>query len=91
MPVKKHAVGTSAHKSRTIHHIGVAIWRADACWLLSPDYRPNDRSAEVRYQWQFLPKTSMEARFRERRELEHPAGSRARVDRDVYVRVSHKF
>ncbi len=72
------------------HHIGVAVGRADAGWLLSPDYRPNDRSAEVRYQWQFLPKTSMEARFRERRELEYP-GTRARVDRDVYVRVSHKF
>ncbi|QOY63722.1 hypothetical protein INQ40_05750 [Lysobacter sp. H21R4] len=73
------------------HNIGLAIGRADAGWLISPDYRPNDSSAEVRYQWQFLPKTSMEARVRERRELEHPAGTRARVDRDLYVRVSHKF
>ena len=73
------------------HHIGVAIGGADAGWLLSPDFRPNDRSAELRYQWQFLPKTSMEARFRERNELEHPAGTRARVDRDVYVRLTHKF
>lgn len=73
------------------HNIGVAIGRADAGWLISPDYRPNDSSLEVRYQWQFLPKTSMEARVRERRELEHPAGTRARVDRDLYVRVSHKF
>src|SRR5690606_828341 len=52
------------------HHIGIAVGRADAGWLLSPDYRPNDRSAEIRYQWQFLPKTSMEARFRERRRSE---------------------
>ncbi|MGH8074315.1 MAG: hypothetical protein ACREO4_09595 [Lysobacter sp.] len=73
------------------HHIGVAIGHAEAGWLLSPDYRPNDRSAEVRYQWQFLPKTSMEARFRERRELKHPDGTRARIDRDVYARVTHKF
>src|SRR5690349_8382244 len=73
------------------HHIGIAIGGADAGWLLSPDYRPNDRSAEIRYQWQFLPKTSMEARFRERNELEHPDGTRARVDRDVYVRLTHKF
>src|SRR3546814_7018648 len=73
------------------HHIGVAIGRADAGWLLSPDYRPNDSSAEIRYQWQFLPKTSMEARVRERRELEHPAGTRERIDRDVYVRLTHKF
>jgi len=73
------------------HHIGIAVGRADAGWLLSPDYRPNDRSAEIRYQWQFLPKTSMEARVRERTELDHPAGTRARVDRDVYVRLTHKF
>ena len=73
------------------HNIGVAFGSADAGWLISPDYRPNDRSAEIRYQWQFLPKTSMEARVRERRELEHPTGTRARVDRDLYVRVSHKF
>src|SRR5690606_34644976 len=31
------------------HHIGIAIGGADAGWLLSPDYRPNDRSAEIRY------------------------------------------
>ena len=73
------------------HNIGVAFGRVDAGWLLSPDFRPNDRLAEIRYQWQFLPKTSMEARVRERRELEHPIGTRARVDRDLYVRVSHKF
>src|SRR3546814_1837595 len=64
------------------HHIGVAIGRADAGWLLSPDYRPNDSPAQIRYPWQFLPKTWMEARVRERRELEHPAGTRERIDRD---------
>lgn len=73
------------------HNIGVAIGSAAAGWLLSPDYRPNDRSMEIRYQWQFLKKTSMEARVRERRELQHPTGTRARVDRDLYVRVTHKF
>lgn len=73
------------------HHIGVAFGRVDAGWLLSPDFRPNDRLAELRYQWQFLPKTSLEARVRERRELEHPVSTRARVDRDLFFRVSHKF
>lgn len=73
------------------HHIGVVAGRVDAGWLLSPDHRPNDRLAEIAYQWQFRPKTSMEARFRERREAEHPAGTDARVDRDVYVRLSHRF
>lgn len=73
------------------HHVGVALGRADAGWLISPDYRPNDRSMEIRYQWQFLKKTSMEARVRERRELEHPTGTRAKVDRDLYLRLTHKF
>lgn len=73
------------------HNLGVAYGRADAGWLISPDFRPNDKLAEVRYQWRFLPRTSIEARLRERRELEHPAGTRARVDHDLYVRVSHKF
>lgn len=73
------------------HNIGVAFGSARAGWLLSPDFRPNDRLAEIRYQWRFLPKTSLEARVRERRELEHPTGSRARIDRDLYLRVTHKF
>src|SRR5690606_26669234 len=33
------------------HHVGVAVGSAEAGWLISPDYRPNDFSAEVRYQW----------------------------------------
>ncbi|MDQ2701339.1 MAG: putative porin [Pseudomonadota bacterium] len=73
------------------HHIGLAVGRADAGWLLSPDYRPNDSSAEIRYQWQFRPTTSMEARVRERRELDHPETTRERVDRDIYIRLTHKF
>lgn len=73
------------------HHIGGAFGRVDAGWLLSPDFRPNDRLAEIRYQWQFLPKTSMELRLRERRELKHPINTRERVDHDLYVRLTHKF
>jgi len=73
------------------HNIGVAIGRAEAGWLISPDYRPNDKALEIRYQWQFLEKTSMEARVRERRELAYPADTRARVARDLYVRLTHKF
>lgn len=73
------------------HHVGVVAGQVAAGWLLSPDHRPNDRLAEIAYQWQFRPETSLEARFRERRELEHPAGTRARVDRDVYLRMTHRF
>ncbi len=81
----------SVHDFAPKQAIGVVYGRADAGWLLSPDFRPNDRLAEIAYQWQFRPKTSLDARVRERRELEHPAGTRERVDRDLYVRVTHKF
>lgn len=73
------------------HNIGVAFGSADAGWLISPDYRPNHSLAEIRYQWQFLPGTSMEVRLRQRRELAYPTGSRAGIDRDLYVRVTHRF
>ena len=85
------AVLVENHDFAPRHHIGLAVGRVDAGWLLSPDFRPNDSLAEIRYQWQFRPKTSMEARVRQRRELEHPVGSRARVEDDVYLRLSHKF
>jgi hypothetical protein len=81
----------SVHEFAPKQAIGVVYGRADAGWLLSPDFRPNDRLAEIAYQWQFRPKTTLDARVRERRELEHPAGTRERVDRDLYVRVTHKF
>ncbi|MFP7723147.1 hypothetical protein [Lysobacter sp. A3-1-A15] len=73
------------------HHLGVAYGRTGAGWLISPDFRNNDELVEIRYQRRFSKSTSMEARLRERRELEHPAGTRARVDHDLYVRVSHRF
>ena len=81
----------SLHDFAPKQAIGVAYGRVDAGWLLSPDFRPNDRLAEIAYQWQFRPKTSLDARVRERRELEHPFATRERVDRDLYVRVTHKF
>jgi len=73
------------------HNLGVAYGRTGAGWLISPDFRNNDELAEIRYQRRFNKNTSLEARVRERRELEHPAGTRARVDHDLYVRVSHRF
>jgi hypothetical protein len=81
----------SLHDFAPKQALGVVYGRVDAGWLLSPDFRPNDRLAEIAYQWQFLPKTTLDMRVRERRELEHPFATRERVDRDLYVRVTHKF
>lgn len=73
------------------HNLGIAYGRAGAGWLISPDFRANDELAEIRYQWRFNKATSMETRVRERKEIARPAGSRARVDHDLYVRVTHRF
>ena len=74
------------------HSVGLVHGRVDAGWLMSPDFRPNDTLTELAYQWRFNPDTSLEARFREREEIEIPSSAqRARVDRDIYVRVTHRF
>jgi hypothetical protein len=73
-------------------HVGIVYGRADAGWLISPDFRNNDSLAEIRYQWQLRPGLSLEARYRWREELDIPsAAARARVDRDVYLRLSTRF
>lgn len=84
-------VAASLYDMAPHHNLGIAHGEVGAGWLISPDFRPNDRLTEIRYQWKFAERTSMEARIRERRELEHPAGTRARVDHDVYVRLTHRF
>lgn len=73
------------------HHLGVVYGRTGAGWLISPDFRNNDELSEIRYQRRFNKNTSLETRVRERREIEHPVGTRARVDHDLYVRVTHRF
>lgn len=74
------------------HRIGVVYGRAGAGWLISPDFRNNDRLFEVRHQWRLSKGLSMETRFRRRQEilLSGQAG-RARVDDDVYLRFSGRF
>lgn len=74
------------------HSLGFVVGRAQAGWLLSPDFRNNDRLAEVRYQWRISPDWSIEARLREREEDVVPAtASRPRRDRDAYLRLSGRF
>jgi hypothetical protein len=74
------------------HSLGVVLGRADAGWLLSPDFRANDRLAELRYQWRLSRDWSIEARVRERNELQVPAaGGVGRRDRDAYLRLSGRF
>lgn len=74
------------------HSLGFVLGRAQAGWLLSPDFRNNDRLAELRYQWRMNPNWSIEARVRERTEDAVPAATaRPRRDRDAYLRLSGRF
>ncbi|TVS15654.1 MAG: hypothetical protein EA417_12850 [Gammaproteobacteria bacterium] len=74
------------------HNIGVVYARIGAGWLLSPDFRGNDALAEVRYQWRFTPRWSMEARYRIREEIKIPVTApRERQDTDFYIRLTGRF
>jgi len=69
------------------------VWgEAQAGWLISPDFRENERLLELRHRYVFTKKLSMESRIRQRLELEQLTTSiRKRDAHDLYVRLSYKF
>ncbi len=72
--------------------LGMVWGRAQAGWLVSSDFRNNDALGELRWLWRAHPKLSVDARWRWRREIEVPASAlQARVDRDVYARMTWRF
>ena len=74
------------------HNIAFVYGRAGAGWLLSPDFRNNDRLQEIRYQWRFSRTWSMETRLRRREEIAVPEGTpQARIDDDFYLRFTGRF
>lgn len=74
------------------HSIGVVLGEADSGWLVSPDFRENERLAEIRYQWKFDKKLSLEARLRERVEVDKKTTARQqREETDYYVRLTYKL
>jgi hypothetical protein len=74
------------------HSIGLVLGKADAGWLISPDFRENDRLAEIRYQWKINKSFSLESRLRERIELDkQTTAARRRDDTDYYLRLTYKF
>ena len=74
------------------HSIGLVLGEAQAGWLISPDFRENERLIELRHQYVFSKKLSMESRVRQREELEKQTTAvRVRDDRDLYVRLTYKF
>lgn len=73
------------------HHLGLVHGQSGGGWLLSNDYRSNERLSELRYQRRFTPTVSMELRGRYRETLVPPPGESRRHDRDAYARVSLRF
>lgn len=74
------------------HSIGLNYARTEAGWLLSPNFRPNEELAEVRYQWRPRRPPTFEARVRWREDLEKLSGAaRRRDDFDVFVRLTWQF
>ena len=74
------------------HDLGIVHGRVADGWLLSSDFRPNDRLTEVRWVWQATPAWQLDARLRRREEIDLPvATSGARRDDDIYVRATLRF
>ncbi len=74
------------------HNIGLVYARADAGWLLSPDFRNNHDLKEIRYKWITAKNQKLEARYRIREELDKRIGAQQKQkDNDFYIRYTIKF
>jgi len=74
------------------HRIGVVYGQADAGWLISPDFRNNDRLVEGRYQWAIADNHTFEANVRHRQDLIVPASAvQRRKDFDFFFRFTSRF
>lgn len=74
------------------HSAGLVAGRAGGGWLLSPDFVPNVNLFEVRYKWAVDKKQTVEARVRNREDIEQRVGSAfKREDVDYYIRYTYKF
>ncbi|MGY0561259.1 porin [Luteimonas sp. A277] len=77
---------------RPDHDFGIVYGRVADGWLLSSDFRPNDRLLEARWVWQATPAWQFDARLRRREEIHLPAtAAGARRDDDLYVRATWRF
>ena len=74
------------------HSIGFVYGRADAGWLISESFTPNEDLYEVRHKWQITKKFRLENRIRYREEVERQVGQAdVRKRSDYYIRFTYKF
>jgi hypothetical protein len=74
------------------HSIGINYARAEAGWLISPQYRDNEELVEVRYLWRKNQKLALEFRLRGRQDLEQLASEPGKRDElDFFARFTLGF
>lgn len=82
-------VAVSLMDFKRSHSIGVNYGRVGSGWLLSPQFRPNESLAEIRYQWRRSRELAFDIRVRQREELEQLVlTDRKRKELDVFVRFT---
>ena len=74
------------------HSIAINYGQTDAGWLLSPHFRQNEESTEIRYQWRPDNLPLIEARIRVRRDLDQELDAiRKGRTVDAFVRLTGQF
>ncbi len=74
------------------HSFALQHGRAQAGWLISPDFRNNEILYELRYEWRIVENHTLTTRFRRRDEIDALVGAaRARRDEDIFVRYTLSF
>ncbi|NOY73744.1 MAG: hypothetical protein GXP14_15495 [Gammaproteobacteria bacterium] len=74
------------------HSFGIVLARAEAGWLLSPDFRSNNTLIEGRYKWQWAKKHKIEGRLRQREDIDQlTTKMEKRTDLDLYFRYTYQF
>jgi len=74
------------------HSFGINYARSDPGWLLSPQYRDNEKLFEIRYLWRKTENLMIDARMRWREELDQKLSeSQKRDEVDYFVRFTWGF
>ena len=77
---------------RPTHNIGINFGRTGAGWLLSPQFRQNEESFEIRYQWRPRRFPVIDVRIRWREEIERQSGAQQKREVfDAFLRLTWQF
>ncbi len=74
------------------HSIGMVYAQTGGAWLLSGDFGNNQELFETRYRWQVTKNQKLEARIRNREDIDkRTSAERKRREWDYYIRYTIKF